>query len=298
MSGLYLTELANWLRTAGLRVVEQPGWPTRARSSGGFTGDRPWCVMWHHTASKTSIDNDAAYCATGDADAPICNLLIGRDGEVRVIAAGATNTNGKGYSMQFSRGAVPNDQMNTHAVGMEICNNGVGEVYPQAQIDAAFAASLCVCSHLGLWPDDVAEHAAWAPDRKIDPATATAVQGGWRPDAVNSSGTWDQNDLRAENLRRAGSLPPPLPPPIDPAPPLTKDDDSMIVALDENGTAWIGNGVDRFQPTEAVFNNYVVLGKSGCYRFVNTSGGTVSGWPDVRTVGADTIQALGREVPA
>lgn len=68
----------------------------------------------------------------------------------------------------------------------------------------------------------------------------------------------------------------------------------MIVALDSNGTCWIGDGTKRFQPTEAVFNNYVVLGKAGCYRFVNTSGQTVSGWPNVATVGNDTIEALGR----
>lgn len=70
----------------------------------------------------------------------------------------------------------------------------------------------------------------------------------------------------------------------------------MVVALDSNGTAWIGDGIKRFPvPSEAIFNNYVVLGKSGCYRFVNTSGQIVSGWPNVATVGQDTIEAMGRE---
>ena len=41
MSGLYLTQLASWLRAAGVNVVEWQGWQTRARGSGGFTGNRP-----------------------------------------------------------------------------------------------------------------------------------------------------------------------------------------------------------------------------------------------------------------
>lgn len=295
MGTVYLTDLADWLDAAGLDVIEWSGWQSRARGSGGFDPGKPWCVMWHHTASQASIDSDAAYCATGSDDAPICNIIINPNGSVTVIAAGATNTNGKGQPLAFSKGTVPADQMNTHAVGMEIANNGTGEPYPVEQINAAFAASLVICGALWLEPDDVAQHWDYAPDRKIDPATAEAVEGPWQPHRVTSSGTWSLDDLRAECRARAGS-PAPIPPPVIPAPPPTKEDDNMIVALDENGTAWIGDGTTRFAPTEDVFNNYVMLGKAGCYRFVNTSGGIVSGWPDVRTVGPATVEALGRAV--
>jgi hypothetical protein len=301
VSGRYLVELAGWLRGAGLDVVEYDGWQTRARSSGGYGDGRPWAVVWHHTASMTDPANDAAYCAVGDPDAPVCNLLVDRAGVVWVIAAGASNTNGKGGPLTFGRGTVPVDQLNTHAVGVEICNNGTGEPYPVAQIDAAFAVSLAVAAGLGLAPVDVAQHHDWAPDRKIDPATAAAVAGPWQPGAVNGSGSWSLDDLRDELARRAGAgIPPPtLPPPTHPgtpAPAPTLEDQSMVCALDENGTAWIGDGVVRFPvPSEAVFSNYVVLGKQGAYRFVNTSGDTVSGWADVAVVGADTIAALGRE---
>jgi N-acetylmuramoyl-L-alanine amidase len=295
VTGRYLTELAGWLRGAGLAVVEWEGWQTRARSSGGFDGDRPWCVMWHHTASQADPGDDAAYCAQGDPDAPICNLLVARDGVVWLIAAGATNTNGKGDRLSFSRGTVPDDQMNTHAVGIEICNAGTGEPYPAAQIDAVFAASLAIAAGLELAAGDVAQHHDWAPDRKIDPATAAAVTGGWRPAAVNSSGSWSLADLRAELLERAGA---PLPPPTHPgtpAPPPTLEDQTMIVALDENGTAWTGDGITRYNPTADVFANLVVLGKNGALRFVNVNGDTVSGWGDVVTVGGNMIDALGRE---
>jgi len=86
--------------------------------------------------------------------------------------------------------------------------------------------------------------------------------------------------------------PAPTPPPI-PAPP--EEAQTMVVALDENGTAWIGDGMTRFAiADEATFNNYVVLANSGVYRLVNTSGGGVRGWPDVRVIDADTLEALGR----
>jgi hypothetical protein len=216
-SGVYLEWLADELLAAGLVVDQYPGWMTRARSSGGYVAPAPTCVMWHHTASAAALADDAAYCAEGSPDAPICNLLVGRDGTVVVIAAGATNTNGKGGPLEIPPGVlVPADSMNTHALGMEIANSGVGEVYPAAQIDAAFTASLAITTALGLPPDAVATHHAWAPDRKIDPARADAVHGPWRPRSINASGTWSLDDLRAELVRRAGwtSLPPEEEPPM------------------------------------------------------------------------------------
>lgn len=203
MSG-YLTWLADELRNAGLRVVEQDGWQKRARGSGGFSDGRPLCVMWHHTASDTTAANDASYCSYGSPDAPITNLLIDGDGTVWVCAAGATNTNGKGGALHASRGTIPADSMNTCAVGMEICNSGVGETYPRAQIDAAFAASNAINARCGNRPTDAFTHYEYAPDRKIDPATAAAAAAsGWQPRSISSSGTWNDDDLRGECLRRS-----------------------------------------------------------------------------------------------
>jgi hypothetical protein len=209
VSGTYLTQLASWLRAGGCQVVEYDGWQTRARSSGGFASGKPWGVMWHHTASSTSPANDASYMCHGSSDRPIANLLIARDGAVWVLAAGATNTNGKGGPWSWSRGQVPTDSMNTHAVGIEIANNGVGEAYPQAQIDAAFAASIAIVRNLGLAPEDICTHQRWAPSRKIDPATAAGVQGPWRPGSCTSSGTWELSDLIAEHCARYWGAPTP-----------------------------------------------------------------------------------------
>lgn len=213
MTGRYLTDLAGWLRAAGLHVVEEAGWETRARKSGGYADGRPFCVMWHHTASQASPANDIAYIIGADT-APISNLYLARDGTVHVIAAGATNTNGQGGPQTFSRGTVPLDKMNEYAVSIEAANSGLGEVWPQVQIDAFFAASLAVTEALGLCPDDVSSHAGWTT-RKIDPATAAAVQGPWRPRSVNTSGTWSLDDLRAECVARSTHTPTPNPPEED-----------------------------------------------------------------------------------
>lgn len=209
---IYLTDLANWLREGQLAVVEYSGWQTRARGSGGYSA-MPLCVMWHHTASPRSWDGkkDADYCAVGDKDAPLANLYIDRQGTVWVLAAGATNTNGKGNSIRFSRGTVPADSMNTRAVGVEMGNDGVGELWPQAQIDAMFIVSNIVNAKCGNEPDDVSTHQFYAPTRKIDPATCN-VAGPWVPPSVTSSGTWDRAAVQAECRNRAGKPQPPQPP--------------------------------------------------------------------------------------
>lgn len=239
MGSLYLTEMADWFRAAGLDVVEYEGWKTRSRSSGGYESGRPWGVMWHHTASSTSPENDASYMCYGSSDRPIANLLIARNGFIWVLGAGATNTNGKGSGVHWSRGAVPTDSMNTYAVGMEIANSGVGEAYPEAQIDAAFGASVAIIQNLGLADSDVSEHFTWAPTRKIDPATAAGVQGPWQPKSCTSSGTWDVGDLIAEHQRRCGSTPDLIPIPIG--------DDDMAVYLVQAGTDWFVSDVASFK---------------------------------------------------
>jgi len=291
----YLTELADWCRAAGLVTHEVDGWQHRARSSGGFDGDRPWAVLWHHTASATSPENDVSYMCYGSPDAPVANLLLDRDGGVWVMAGGATNTNGKGGPYNVSRGQVPKDSMNTHAVSIEAANNGVGEWWPQVQIDAYFVLSLMLTERLGLAPTDICEHQVWAPDRKIDPAVADAVQGPWQPSRATSSGTWNQADVINELRHRAGA-PGPTPEPGPPGPPIGEDDKSMVVALDEAGTAWIGDGMTRYNPTEDDFNVKVLLAGDDCFRFVNTQGERVNGWNNVYTVGGNVIEALGRRV--
>jgi hypothetical protein len=299
MGALWLNQLADVLADAGLNVIEYEGWQSRARSSGGYS-DYPLCVMLHHTASPQSWDGskDAQYIATGDEDAPLANLYIDRGGNVWVIAAGATNTNGKGYAYSFSRGTVPDDRMNEYAIGIEMGNDGVGEAYPQEQIDAMFAATNACNAMCGNTPMDVCTHNEWAPDRKIDPATSFAVQGPWQPGKATSSGTWDLADVQNECVWRAGSTPPPNPDPLPPIPPNPpEDDDEMRLScyLDENGTIWVGNGINRHALTSMdVFSNYVLLSATGGGSPMYSANGVlVRELGNVATVGQATIEAMG-----
>jgi len=300
MGTVYLSQLADWCRAAGLNVREMDGWEHRARSSGGYEPGRPWAVMVHHTASDTTAENDANYITHNSPDAPLANILLDQSGTVWVCAGGATNTNGKGKAMAFEKGTVPADSMNSYAVGVEMANNGIGETWPQVQIDAMFTLVNMLTGRLGLSPYDVCSHQEYAPDRKIDPATAAAVQGPWHPRSINSSGSWSRPDLQDEAARRVGVEPPPMPGPTPepgpPAPPIGEDDKSMVVAIDENGTAWIGDGMTRYNPSEDDFNVKVLLAGDDCFRLVNTQGERVTSWNNVHTVGGNVIEALGRRV--
>ena len=199
---LYLTDLADVLRRAGLPVVEVSGWQTRARGSGGYASGRPTHVMWHHTASTTSAQNDVNYQCYGSPDKPIANLYFARDGAVWVMAAGATNTNGKGSDTWG--GGVPNDKMNEYAIGCEIGNGGTGEPYPMAQQNAVMTAAKAMAHAYNIPAHKHRAHFEWAPGRKIDPYGPSR----WNND---TNTFWDMNRFR--NDIEAGGPPPPPPPP-------------------------------------------------------------------------------------
>jgi hypothetical protein len=215
MGSYYCVELADVLRAAGLTIGVNSinaGWETRARSSGGFVSkDSILAVFWHHSASQTSIENDLSWQVDGCDDAPVGNMTIARDGVVWPVAAGASNCAGKGGPVALSRGTIPADSGNTRGWNIEVANSGVGDPWPVVQIDAYFLASNTLNAYFGNLPTDVVSHALGDGDgwtsRKIDPATADAVEGPWRPRSVNSSGTWSLADIRAECARRASIHP-------------------------------------------------------------------------------------------
>lgn len=219
MTGIYYTDMVDVARAAGC-IVQIPavcnGWERRARSSGGFPSP-PIAVWWHHTASNTTPANDLSYMINGNSDAPVGNWLIDRDGICYPIAAGASNCAGKGGPMTFSRGTCPQDQGNTNGWQIEVANDGVGGPWPQVQIDAFFRLSNALNARVDNQPSDITSHALGKgngyTNRKIDPATAAAVQGPWKPRSTNSSGTWDLDDMRSECTRRASSAPQPEPEP-------------------------------------------------------------------------------------
>jgi hypothetical protein len=244
MAGIYY-DFASILSNAGCKVGVNSinaGWERRARSSGGFPSP-PLAVWWHHTASKTAVNNDLQWQCHSCPDKPVGNMLLDRTGTFWPVAGGASNCAGKGGPASFSRGTVPADSGNTRGFQIECANNGVGEVYPQAQIDAFFRASNALNAFVGNRPSDVISHNVWAPSRKIDPARNTSVQGPWVPRSTNSSGTWNLDDIRNECGRRAGASPGPGPGP-GPQPPDGDDDmKAQVIKGDGSDSYWAWDGV-------------------------------------------------------
>jgi hypothetical protein len=139
---VYLTDMADVLRRAGLKVVEIPGWKTRGRP-GDFA---PIGVLCHHTGSaNTGPDKEYGYAnwlaVTGRSDlsAPLAQLALGRTGIFYVLAAGRANHAGRcklvaGLQPSFA-GATYGDG-NEQLVGIEAMNDGIGEPWPRVQYDA------------------------------------------------------------------------------------------------------------------------------------------------------------------
>lgn len=240
MGSIWLTDLADVCRATGLTVGEVDGWRIRSRSSGGF--DAVLGASAHHTASNPATDGapDVRYITNVSPYKPISNLYLDRGGQVWVIAAGATNTCGKGGPWLD----IGQDQANRTTIGVEMANNGVGEPWPAVQQHAAVTLYRAIWSHYGArfaWSDPrrIFAHKEWAPGRKIDPAGPSM----W----ANSAGIWDMDAFRADVTSG---------PPISPPPP--EDDDMAVpVYLWQHagyGVIWIVVGADTRRATPAEYD--------------------------------------------
>jgi len=222
--------LADVVRSTGAAVQLWDGWENRSRSSGGFT----ICAgnVDHHTASPTTMPfyNDWSYCAVGNADAPVANMLIGRQGQCGIHAAGASNHAGKGGPWTCSKGKVSQDAGNSNLVGIEVSNNGTGEPWPPVQQDVYTAVVAALADaygwdlrERGTYNTDTLAHFEWVlpscPGRKIDPWGPARFTGG-----VNKQ--WDMNAFRAETRAKQGGA-------IGPAP--TPEGDDMLTVFEVNG---------------------------------------------------------------
>ena len=155
------TWLANTLRDAGLTVEEAPRWTVRGGST--FT---PKGVMVHHTATGTNWSKErlTRLLVEGrpDLKGPLCHLQLERDGTFVVIAAGRANHAGQGQWGNITAG-------NTNFIGIECANDGVGEPWPQRQIEALGVGTAALLRVMQSSPAMVVGHKEWAPRRKVDP---------------------------------------------------------------------------------------------------------------------------------
>lgn len=159
--------LPKHLKRWGLKVEVTDGWRHRGRPFNFY----PRAIIAHHTASGASSGNfgsqNVVLNGRPDLPGPLCQFLLGRDGTVKLIAAGYANH--AGYGGPYLD--VPRNMGNTYTYGIEAENNGLGEPWSKAQLNAYYR----LCAALLVWmgrpqADRVFGHKEWARGRKIDPA--------------------------------------------------------------------------------------------------------------------------------
>lgn len=159
-----LTWLPDVLRKAGLTVKEAPGWQNRGHGDMGTVQG----VLCHHTAChRGTADMPSEHVVTEgrpDLQGPLCHLLLGRQGDYEVIAAGKAWHAGAGHWQSVTEG-------NTHLVGIEAENAGDGEPWPAAQLDAYQRGCAAILKHVGANASMCVGHKEWCipKGRKIDP---------------------------------------------------------------------------------------------------------------------------------
>lgn len=155
-----------FLRTWGLRVEQEPGWRTRGRPYNFY----PRAIVPHHDASGANSGNFGSLRVVRDGrpglSGPLSQFVLGRDGTVKIVAAGYANHAGYGGP----KPGVPANMANTYAIGIEAANNGVGEPWPKAQLNAYYRLCAALMVWLGIKDiNRVFAHKEWT-SRKIDPA--------------------------------------------------------------------------------------------------------------------------------
>lgn len=245
MGQIWLFDLPDVLRAAGLWVETWPDWEARARSSGGY--DDILGVQVHHTASDTTPENDMSYMWGGSPDEPVGAIFLARSGIVTVGAAGATNTSGKGGPLATSKGTIPLDAANRYVISIEAANDGVGEPWPDDQVVAYRIMSRALVDRYGLkvQPGDLHAHFEWT-SRKIDPAGNSPYASG--------GASWNMGAFR----RDVDALNP------DPTPPPTgKENDMIIIDLNPGTDWWVSMMLAGDELTHLVNGHHVAVMERG-----------------------------------
>lgn len=181
--------LADVLRAAGLKVIEEPGWKNRGH--GDFKDLRG--ILWHHTAGGGSSDWLIVRDGRPDLPGPLAQLVLERDGTYRVIAAGVCWHAGVG-----SWPGWPTNNANWYTIGIEAVNNGVGQAWPQVQLDAYVRGTAAILNRAGLPASATVGHKEYAKIQgKIDP-TGIDMEWARRQVAAAMAGTPAPGTVRNE----------------------------------------------------------------------------------------------------
>jgi len=213
--------LAVVLRAAGLRVAEQPGWPTRGREMTAVQG-----VVCHHTAGPAAGNAPSLNIVTygrSDLAGPLSQLVLGRDGTFYVVASGRANHAGAGNWNGVTDG-------NGRFLGIEAEATGTAS-WPAVQVDAYARGVAAILRRIG-------RDSSWACGHK-----EFALPRGRKPDP--------NFDMSAFRRRVAGVMAKPVAAvlPLAPSGPavaargdlltvLTRADDGALRARAADGAGW------------------------------------------------------------
>ncbi len=161
--------LADVLREAGLKVVEEDGWEDRGREMYPIEG-----VLCHHTAGEGPSHGDdpsLGIIINGRSDlrGPLAQLLLARDGTYHVVASGRCNHAGRGKWHHIVNG-------NEHLIGIEAENTGYvkgprAEKWPEIQMQAYARGVAAILTKIEAPVSMCAGHKEYAlpKGRKTDP---------------------------------------------------------------------------------------------------------------------------------
>lgn len=163
------TELANWLRDAGLRVEEVAGW--QGRGHGELRNDvANMVVVDHHTAGgpngRAPSLSTCLYGVPG-VPGPLCNVMQTRESDgndvFMVLASGVSYNAGTGGWAGVSG--------NWSTIGLEVEHTGV-DPYPNNRADLTQRFNAAVLKGFGQ-PDGSrnCQHFEWSDTGKIDIGT-------------------------------------------------------------------------------------------------------------------------------
>lgn len=144
----YYTGLARVARKTGYPVVETEGWKTRGQGQMGAITT----IVAHHTAGPKAGNAPSLGVVThGRAGlrGALAHYVLGRDGTIYVVAAGLTWHAGKVRKTSYG---------NTHAIGIEAENTGLGESWSTAQLDSYVKLCRALVDEFKLSPNDVRGH--------------------------------------------------------------------------------------------------------------------------------------------
>jgi len=159
------TWLADVLRNAGCKVIEEKGWQAAGVAAMGTVKG----VLLHHTAGALKGNAPSLNLVKNgrpDLEGPLSQLLLARDGTYHVLAAGKCNHAGRGEWRGVTAG-------NSNFIGIEAENAGTGaDPWPDVQMAAYLNGVAAILRYIGAGAEMAAGHKEYAlpRGRKIDPS--------------------------------------------------------------------------------------------------------------------------------